>query len=89
MIKIDKHRNPIWPPAAILDFGLEPIKFERLELDTSNLAQCERFMNGTWRNYQIDNCQNPRWPPAAILNFGLEAITHYRLELYTLNLAQG
>jgi len=34
MTKIDKSRNPRWPPAAILDFGFEPIIFERLELDT-------------------------------------------------------
>jgi len=38
IIKIDKNRNPKWPPAAILDFGLEGITFERLEPDTSNLA---------------------------------------------------
>jgi len=36
--KIDKNQNPRWPPAAILDFGLEAITFERFELDTSNLA---------------------------------------------------
>jgi len=38
IIKIDKNQNPRWPPAAILDFGLEVITFERLKLDFSNLA---------------------------------------------------
>jgi len=37
--KIDKNQNPRWPPAAILEFGLEGITFERLELEISNLAQ--------------------------------------------------
>ena len=31
--KIDKNQNPRWPPAAIFDFGLEAITFERLEPD--------------------------------------------------------
>ena len=37
--KIDKNLSPRWPPAAILDFGLLAITFERFELDTSNLSQ--------------------------------------------------
>jgi len=39
IIKNDKNQNPRWPPDAILDFGLEAITVERLEQDTSNLAQ--------------------------------------------------
>jgi len=39
MTKIVKNQNPRLPPAAILDFCLEAITFERLELDTSNMAQ--------------------------------------------------
>jgi len=30
IIKIDKNQNPRWPLAAILDFRLEAISFERL-----------------------------------------------------------
>jgi len=36
---LTKKQNPRWPLAAILGFGLEAITFERLEADTSNLAQ--------------------------------------------------
>jgi len=52
MAKFDKNQNPRWPPAAILDFGLEAITNERLELDTSSLAQSLRSTKGTWRSYQ-------------------------------------
>jgi len=37
--KLTKNQNPRWPPAAILDFGSQAVTFERLELETSNLAQ--------------------------------------------------
>jgi len=52
MINNDKNQNPRWPLSTILDFGLEAIAFERLELETSSLAQGSRSTKGKWRNYQ-------------------------------------
>jgi len=72
-----------------LDFGLEAITFERLELDTSNLAQARDPRREHGGITKIDKNPNPRWPPAAILDFGLEAITFDRLELDTSKIGTG
>jgi len=82
-------KNKLWPPSAILDFGLEAITFDRLELDTSNLAQARDPRREHGGITKIDKNQNPRWPTAAILDFGFEAIAFERFELNTSNVAQG
>jgi len=80
-VKIPDGRRPP------LNFGLEAIKFERLELDISNFAQGKISMKGTWRNYQNSQKSYPRWPPFAICDFGSEVIAFERLELDISNLA--
>jgi len=92
--KIDKNQYPRWPPAAILDFCLEAITFERHELDTLNLALGQTSTKGTWRtyrNWQKSQIQDVRfrygghnvWPASARhFKFGAD------LEIHEENLAE-
>jgi len=72
--KINKNQNPRWPPATVLDFGLEAVTFDRVELDTSKLAQGWRFTNKTWRNYQ--NLQRSQFKMAACRHHGFRFWGH-------------